>query len=87
MAGKNGSTQYTAPMAAEQATSSGEPPQLQQPASQERRHSARTENDPEQQSTMASLTSFHELKPPRGMLDRSLQAQLEIGRASCRERV
>ena len=81
MAGKDGSTKYTAPAAVEEA-SGWQPPTSQQPVSEERRDSARSEDDakhqsaPERQSAMDSQRPSHDRKAPRGMLDRSLQAQL-----------
>ena len=85
MAGKNGSTKYTAPAAAEEA-SGWQPSMPQQPVSEKPRDSegtlARSEDDakhqsaPERQSAMDSQRHSHDRKAPRGMLDRSLQAQL-----------
>jgi len=82
MAGKNGSATYTAPAAV--AESSGwQSPTLQQPVAEEARDSARGEEDAKQQqsgserqSTMDTQRSSTDRKAPRGMLDRSLQAQL-----------
>jgi hypothetical protein len=79
MAAKNGSTKYTAPAVVEEV--SGWRP-LQPPVSEERPDSARSEQDvrhqsaPERQSTMDLQRPPHNHKAPRGMLDRSLQAQL-----------
>jgi hypothetical protein len=81
MAGKDGSTQHMAPMAAEE-TSGEQPRQSQQPVSEEKRDPARSEGSPERQSTLECRSAMdaqppsHEPKAPRGMLDRSLQAQL-----------
>ena len=71
MAGKNGSTKFTAPMAVEQAEGSG---QLLTEAkgAGESEQQLQGEDNSQQQTTMGS----HDLKPTRGMLDRSLQAQL-----------
>ena len=79
MAGKNGSTSYTAPAVGE-ATSGWQPPTSRQPG--EGGESARNEEEgnhqsaPERQSTMDSQRPPPDRKVPRGMLDRSLQAQL-----------
>ena len=81
MAGKTGSTKYTAPMAAEEA-SGWQPSTSQQSVSGEERESARSEGDtkhqpiPERQSAMNTQRPSYDRKAPRGMLDRSLQAQL-----------
>lgn len=81
MAGKTGSTQYTAPMAAEE-PSGGQPRPSPQPVSEEMPGRVRNQEDPEQQpaleqqSIMHSQRPSHDHKAPRGMLDRSLQAQL-----------
>ena len=80
MAGKTGSTKYTAPMAGE--PSGWQPSTSQQPVSGEERESARSEGDvkhqpvPERQSAMNTQRPSYDRKAPRGMLDRSLQAQL-----------
>ena len=82
MAGKNGSTKHTAPPVAVEEGSGWQPPTSQQPVSEEKRGSARSEVEakqqsaPEHQSTMDSQRPSDEHKAPRGMLDRSLQAQL-----------
>ena len=79
MAGKNGSTSYTAPAVGE-ATSGWQSPTSRQPG--EGGESARNEEEgnhqsaPERQSTMNSQRPPPDRKVPRGMLDRSLQAQL-----------
>ena len=92
MAGKNGSTHYTvtASGAVEEgsgwqspATSqSGEGPgerdecaQSQQDAHQDQ-EGKRLQSAPERQSAMDTQRPSHDRKAPRGMLDRSLQAQL-----------
>src|SRR5262245_17090883 len=84
MAGKKGSTPYTAPAVGE-ATSGWQPPTSRQPGEgrgQDGRESARNEEEgnhqsaPERQSTMDSQRPPHDRKAPRGMLDRSLQARL-----------
>jgi hypothetical protein len=81
MAGKNGSTKYTAPAAAEEA-SGWQPSKQQQPVSEGTGVSAPSEEDakhqsaPERQSAMDSQRPSYDRKTPRGMLDRSLQAQL-----------
>jgi hypothetical protein len=75
MAGKNGSTQHTAPMAVEE-TSGGQSRPSQQPLSEDKHHPAHRQDDPEQQSTMQSRPTSQDHMTPRGMLDRSLQAQL-----------
>jgi hypothetical protein len=81
MAGRNGSTKHTAPVAVEEA-SGWQPPTSQQPVSGERGDSALSEADakhqsaPERQSTMDTQRPSYDRKVPRGMLDRSLQARL-----------
>jgi hypothetical protein len=81
MAGKNGSTKYTAPAAVEEA-SGWQTPTSRQPVSQEELDSTRSQEDArhqsasERHSTMDTQRPSHEHKAPRGMLDRSLQAQL-----------
>ena len=79
MAGKNGSTQHSALAAAEQVGDG--PSQVErverEPVTEEKkRHPAGGEDAQEKQSTMQSQRAFTDLEPPRGMLDRSLQAQL-----------
>jgi hypothetical protein len=71
MAGKNGSTKFTAPLAVEQATSGSEPLHKAK-GTAECEQQSQGGDAPPRQTTMDS----HDLKPPRGMLDRSLQAQL-----------
>ncbi len=72
MAGKNGSTKFTASPAVEQTTGGGQPLH-QARGTAECEHQPQGEDDSRQQTaTMGS----HDLRPPRGMLDRSLQAQL-----------
>jgi hypothetical protein len=75
MAGKNGSTKFTAPVAVEQEAGSG---QLLSEAkgAEETEQPLQGEDNSQQQTTMGSHDLSHDLKPPRGMLDRSLQAQL-----------
>jgi hypothetical protein len=75
MAGKNGSTKFTAPMAVEQAEGTG---QLLTEAkgAGESEQQLQGEDNSQQQTTMGSHDLSHDLKPTRGMLDRSLQAQL-----------
>lgn len=75
MAGKNGSTKFTAPMAGEQSEGSD---QLLNEAkgAEETEQQLQGEGNSQQQATMGSNDLSHDLKPPRGMLDRSLQAQL-----------
>jgi hypothetical protein len=80
MAGKNDSATYRAPAAVAEPTG-WQSPTLQQPAGEE--GSARGEEDAKQyqsgserQSTMDMQRPSHDRKAPRGMLDRSLQAQL-----------
>jgi hypothetical protein len=82
MAGKNGSTTYTAPVAVAEA-SDWQSSTLPQSASDGGRDSARSEEDAKQQqsgserqSAMDTQRPSHDRKVPRGMLDRSLQAQL-----------
>ena len=81
MVGKNDSTRHTAPMGVEE-TSGGQPRPAQQPASEGRRLFARSADDavqqsaPEQHPIMHSQRPTQDHKAPRGMLDRSLQAQL-----------
>lgn len=82
MAGKNGSATYTAPAAVAE-PSGWQSPTLQQPVAEEARDSARGEEDAKQhqsaserQSTMDTQRPSTDRKAPRGMLDRSLQAQL-----------
>ena len=81
MVGKTGSTQHTAATTAEE-PSGGQPRPSQQPVSEETPGRTRSEEDPEQQpaleqqSIMHSQRPSHDHKAPRGMLDRSLQAQL-----------
>jgi hypothetical protein len=78
MAGKNGSTSYTAPAAVEEA-SAWQPPtsrqegQDRQTAANE--EDAKNQSSPERPPTMDTQRPSHDRKP-RGMLDRSLQAQL-----------
>lgn len=75
MAAKNGSTKFTAPMAVEQSEGSG---QLLSEAkgAGESEQQLQGEDNSQQQTTMGSHDLSHDLKPTRGMLDRSLQAQL-----------
>jgi hypothetical protein len=75
MAGKDGSTKFTAPMAVEQSEGSG---QLLNEAKGpgESEQELKGEHHSQQQATMGSHDLSHDLKPTRGMLDRSLQAQL-----------
>jgi hypothetical protein len=79
MAGKDGSTKFTAPMAVEQSEGSG---QLLNEAKgiEESEQQLQGEHHSQQQTTMGSHELSHDLshdlKPTRGMLDRSLQAQL-----------
>jgi hypothetical protein len=82
MAGKNGSATYAAPVTVAEA-SDWQSPTLSQSVSEEGRDSARSEEDAKQhqsgserQSTMDTQRPSHDRKAPRGMLDRSLQAQL-----------
>ena len=81
MAGKDDSTKYTAPVAVEDA-SGWQPPTAQQPVSEGTGESARSGEEtihrsaPERQSAVASPRPLYDRKAPRGMLDRSLQAQL-----------
>ena len=81
MAGKDDSTKYTAPVAVQEA-SGWQPPTSQQPVNEERRGPARSEGDAKHQSrserqrTMDTQRPSYDRKAPRGMLDRSLQAQL-----------
>jgi hypothetical protein len=75
MAGKNGSTKFTAPMAVEQEADSGQLRSDPNGVSEAERKSE-GEEDSRQQETMGSQNLSHDLKPSRGMLDRSLQAQL-----------
>jgi hypothetical protein len=80
MAGNNGSTKFTAPIAVEggavgPATGGGEP--RQGPGTVEGEHRSRGEEEaPQQPRSMDSQRACNDLKTPRGMLDRSLQAQL-----------
>ena len=80
MAGKNGSTKFTAPMAVEQAAGSGQLPSeakgAEESGQQLSGQQLQGENHSQQQTTMGSHDLSHDLKPTRGMLDRSLQAQL-----------
>jgi len=80
MAGKNGSATYTAPVAVAEAS---DWQSSTQSASGGGRDSARSEEDAKQQqsgserqSAMDTQRPSHDRKVPRGMLDRSLQAQL-----------
>jgi Anti-sigma factor NepR len=84
MAGKDNSTKYTAPVAVEEA-GGWQASTPQQPVSEGKQDSARSEaaakhqSGLERQSTMDSQDSqrpAYDRKAPRGMLDRSLQAQL-----------
>jgi Anti-sigma factor NepR len=75
MAGKNGSTQFTASLAVEQAPAGGGEPQRQAAGAPEREHH-QGEDTSQQPRTMDPQREINDLKPPRGMVDRSLQAQL-----------
>ena len=77
MAGKNGSTKFTAPMAVEQSEGSGQLLNEAKGADEsEQEQELKGEHHSQQQATMGSHDLSHDLKPTRGMLDRSLQAQL-----------
>jgi Anti-sigma factor NepR len=92
MAGKNGSTHHTVTASGAVEEDSGwQPPATSQPGerpgerdecaqSQEDAHQdqkgKRLQSAPERQSTMDSQRPSQDRKAPRGMLDRSLQAQL-----------
>jgi Anti-sigma factor NepR len=85
MPGKNGSTKFTAPMAVEQSEGGGQLPseakgaeESEQQLSEQQlsEQQLRGEGNSQQQTTMGSHDLSHDLKPTRGMLDRSLQAQL-----------
>lgn len=75
MAGKNGSTKFTAPMGVEQTVGGGQLLSDAKGAAEAERQS-QGEDHSRQQPTMGSHNLSHDLKPSRGMLDRSLQAQL-----------
>ena len=75
MAGKNGSTKFTAPVAVEQSEGSGQLPS-EAKGVEESEQQLQGEHHSQQQATMSSHDLSHDLKPTRGMLDRSLQAQL-----------
>jgi anti-sigma factor NepR-like protein len=83
MAGKNGSTKFTAPMAVEQAAGGGQlhndakgATEAEAEGATEAERQPQGEDHSQQQATMGSHNLSHDLKPSRGMLDRSLQAQL-----------
>jgi hypothetical protein len=77
MAGKNGSTKFTAPMTVEQSEGSGQLLSEAKGAGEgESEQQLQGEDNSQQQATMGSHDLSHDLKPTRGMLDRSLQAQL-----------
>ena len=77
MAGKNGSTKFTAPMEVEQTARSGREPQHQGAGAMECEHQPEgEEHSPPQSETMNPQGESNDLRPPRGMLDRSMQAQL-----------
>jgi hypothetical protein len=79
MAGKDDLTQHMAPAGVE-ATTSSQLPQSQQTSSEAKRSPPRSESRtdrssaPEQSSV--NIAGSSDLKVPRGMLDRTLQAQL-----------
>jgi Anti-sigma factor NepR len=83
MAGKDNSTKYTAPVAVEE-VGGWQASTPQQPVGEGRQDAARSDDAKhqsvlERQSTMDSQDSqrpSYDRKAPRGMLDRSLQAQL-----------
>ena len=83
MAGKDGSTKFTAPMAVEQSEGSGQllnetkgAGESEQELKGEHHSQQQATMGSQQQATMGSHDLSHDLKPTRGMLDRSLQAQL-----------
>lgn len=76
MVGKNGSTKFSAPMALEQATAGGGEPQHQ--VADVAGCDTQTGEDVSlrRPRLMNPQREINDLKQPRGMLDRSLQAQL-----------
>ena len=76
MAEKDGSTQLSAPAAAAETSQNDQPDQPRQPMSENKPYLAHSKNDREQEASMEPSRPSDLHNAPRGMLDRSLQAQL-----------
>jgi hypothetical protein len=76
MAEKDGSARLSAPAAAAETSQNEQPKQSRQPMSENKPYLAHNKNDREREASMESSRPSDLYNAPRGMLDRSLQAQL-----------
>ena len=76
MAEKDGSTQLSAPAAAAETSQSEQPTQSRQTMSENKPYLAHSKDDREREASMEPPRRSDLHNAPRGMLDRSLQAQL-----------
>lgn len=76
MAEKDGSTQLSAPAAGAETSQNEQPNQSRQPMSEKKPYLAHGESDREREASMEPPRPSDVHNGPRGMLDRSLQAQL-----------